>query len=170
MRSSVDMHLIAEIAKAINGEYSAIICYEQLSKLAPNETARNQILEVRNDEINHYQTFSQIYVSLTGRQHTPQMTEQCESIYEAGLQASFKDEQKTTDFYLDISEKTNDPFIKEKFRRASADEQNHAVWFLYFLTADKSNNEHKDKEGSITQLRDASKNHLAAFERGLART
>lgn len=132
---SMDMQLISDIAKAINGEYSAIICYEQLAKLAPNEEARNQILEIRQDEIRHYQSFSQIYVSLTGKQHTPQITEQCENTYTAGLRASFKDEQKTTDFYLDIADKTNDPYIKEVFRRASSDEQNHAVWFLFFLTA-----------------------------------
>ncbi|WP_372813809.1 ferritin-like domain-containing protein [Paenibacillus sp.] len=136
-RSSADMNLIADIAKAINGEYSAIFCYEQLAKLAPNQEARNQILEIRNDEIKHYQAFSQIFVSLTGRQPTPQIIEQCETEYTAGLRASFKDEQMTTDFYLDIAEKTNDPYIKETFRRASADEQNHAVWFLYYLTANQ---------------------------------
>lgn len=136
IRSSADMSLISDIAKAINGEYSAIICYEQLAKLAPNEEARNQILEIRNDEIKHYQVFTHIYFFLTRRQPTPQIIEQCETEYAAGLRASFKDEQKTTDFYLDIAEKSSDPFIKETFRRASADEQNHAVWFLYYLTGD----------------------------------
>ncbi|MEX2104134.1 MAG: ferritin family protein, partial [Bacilli bacterium] len=96
----------------------------------------------RNDEIKHYQAFTQIYVSLTGWQPSPQIIEQCETEYAAGLRASFKDEQNTTDFYLDIAEKSNDPYIKETFRRASADEQNHAVWFLYYLTADKSINDH----------------------------
>ncbi|PZE21874.1 ferritin-like domain-containing protein [Paenibacillus xerothermodurans] len=133
--TSANMHLIADIAKAINGEYSAIFCYAQLAKSAPNEEARNQILEIRDDEINHYKSFSQIYASLTGRQPTPQIIEQCEAHYEAGLRAAFKDEQMTTDFYLDIADRTNQPYIRETFRRASADEQNHAVWFLYYLTA-----------------------------------
>lgn len=132
---SGDMQLFADIAKAINGEYSAIICYEQLAKLAQTEEARKQILEIRQDEIRHYQTFSHIYVTLTGKQHTPQVIEQCKAKYTEGLRASFKDEQETTDFYLDIAENTTDPYIKDKFRRASSDEQNHAVWFLYFLTA-----------------------------------
>jgi rubrerythrin len=105
-RSTAEISLIADIAKAINGEYSAIFCYEQLAKLAPNQEAGNQILEIRDDEIKHYQAFSQIYVSLTGRQPTPQIIEQCETEYAAGLRASFKDEQKTTDFYLDIAEKS----------------------------------------------------------------
>lgn len=136
---SGDMQLIADIAKAINGEYSAIICYEQLAMLAPTEEDRKQILEIRQDEIRHYQTFSHIYVTLTGKQHTPQMIEKCKANYIEGLRASFKDEQETTDFYLDIAENTTDPYIKDKFRRASSDEQNHAVWFLYFLTASNNN-------------------------------
>ncbi|RXT03912.1 ferritin-like domain-containing protein [Ammoniphilus sp. CFH 90114] len=132
-RSSIG--LADDIAKAINGEYSAIICYELLAKLAPNNEARNRILEIRNDEIKHYKAFSQIYVTLTGRQHTPQIIEECKSEYKEGLRASFKDEQMTTDFYLDIAGKSNEPYIKETFKRAASDEQNHAVWFLYYLTA-----------------------------------
>lgn len=132
-----EMELLADIQKAINGEYSAINCYQQLAELAPTEEARKQILEIRQDEIRHYQIFSHIYFMLTGKQHTPQMTEQCKSVYTEGLRASFKDEQETTDFYLDIAQKTTDPYIKEQFHRASSDEQNHAVWFLYFLTASK---------------------------------
>ncbi|PZD95127.1 rubrerythrin family protein [Paenibacillus sambharensis] len=131
---SSDRQLVDDIAKAINGEHSAITCYEQLANLAPNEDVRKQIQEIRQDEIRHYQTFSQIYVNLTGSQHMPQMSEQCEGSYTDRLWASFKDEQETTDFYLDIAEKASDPAIQEKFRRASADEQNHAVWFLSFLT------------------------------------
>lgn len=125
--------LIPDVAKAINGQYSAIACYEQLAKMAPNTEERNQILEIRNDEIKHFQIFSQIFTSLSGRQPTPQIVEQCPSDYRTGLNSAFIDEQKTVDFYLEIADKTNDPYIKEQFKRASADEQNHAVWFLYFL-------------------------------------
>ncbi|WP_161783568.1 ferritin family protein [Paenibacillus tyrfis] len=35
-----DVTLITEIEKAINGECSAITCYEQLAKHAPSEEAR----------------------------------------------------------------------------------------------------------------------------------
>ncbi|MBK5441663.1 hypothetical protein JFU13_01025 [Peribacillus sp. TH24] len=36
-------------------------------------------------------------------------------------------------FYLGIADEVTNPSIKEAFRRAAADEQNHAVWFLYYL-------------------------------------
>lgn len=138
-RAFADAALITDIAKAMNGQYSAIACYKQLADMAPNEEEKNQILEIQKDEIRHFHVFSQIYTSLTGRQPTPQIVEQCPTEYYAGLIFAFKDEQQTVDFYLDISEKTNDPFIKEQFRRASADEQNHAVWFLFFLTQGRLN-------------------------------
>jgi rubrerythrin len=130
-----DISLINDIAKAINGQYSAVACYERLAQLAPNEDVRKQILEIRQDEIKHFQMFSQIFTAMTGKKPMPQIVESCPSVYRAGLHFAFKDEQETVDFYLDIAEKANNPQIKEHFRRASADEQNHAVWFLYFLTS-----------------------------------
>lgn len=126
--------LIQDIFKAINGQYSAIACYSKLAELAPTEEERKRILEIRKDEINHHQVFTQIFVGLNGMQPTPQITETCPANYKAGIQFAFKDEQNTVDFYLDIAEKAQDPYIKERFKRAAADEQNHAVWFLYFYT------------------------------------
>nr|WP_232284437.1 hypothetical protein [Bacillus timonensis] len=32
-----------------------------------------------------------------------------------------------------MAEKTQDSTIKDRFKRAASDEQNHAVWFLYFI-------------------------------------
>ncbi|AIE58854.1 MULTISPECIES: ferritin-like domain-containing protein [Bacillaceae] len=126
--------LVKDIEKAINGEYSAIQCYEKLANLAPSSKERNQILEIRQDEIRHFQQFTQIYVSLTGRQPKYKLIEECPNTYKEGLEFAFLDEQETVDFYLDISEQTSDPYIKGVFHRASADEQNHAVWFLYYLS------------------------------------
>ena len=133
-RSFAQDQLIANIARAVNGQYTAIACYERLANMAPNQEEKEQIMEIRNDEIRHFRTFSQIYASLTGRQPSYQIVEQCPSEYREGLLFAFKDEQKTADFYQDIAEQAPHPYIKEQFRRASADEQNHAVWFLYFLT------------------------------------
>lgn len=125
--------LIEELMRAINGEYSAVQCYEKIAQMAPSEEVRNQILEIRQDEVQHLQEFSRIYLNLTGKQPQMQITEECPPTYREGLEFAFIDEQKTVDFYLEIAKETNDPFIKETFKNASADEQNHAVWFLYYL-------------------------------------
>lgn len=126
--------LVQETAKALNGEYSAILCYEQLAKLAHHEEERRRIMEIRSDEIRHYRVFSAIYTSLTGRVYTPHISEPCPADYSEGVTAALKDEQETVDFYLKIADETPEVHIREQFRRAAADEQNHAVWFLYFLT------------------------------------
>lgn len=132
-RQTSNTKIINNMLKAINGEYSAIYCYEHLANQAPNIEVKNRILEIRNDEIRHYNEFVQIYTSLTGNHPSPQITEQCPSSFREGIHAAFKDEQETVDSYLDIADRAQDMHIKEIFRRAAVDEQNHAVWFLYFM-------------------------------------
>ncbi|MDH7479215.1 MAG: ferritin-like domain-containing protein [Syntrophomonadaceae bacterium] len=132
--SDPDYDLVPEIEKAINGQYGAIIAYARLAEAAPSEEEKKVILEIRGDEIRHYKVFSGIYYGLTKRRPAPQVTERFPLTYREGLEAAFKDEQETVDFYLDIADKARSPYIKQVFRRAAADEQNHAVWFLYFYT------------------------------------
>lgn len=129
-----DSALLSDLAKAIDGEYSAIACYGRLASIAPGTREKDRILEIREDEIRHYRLFSQIYYRLSGRQHSPQLSEECPSEYRAGLNFAFHDEQETVDFYYRIAERASDPAIKESFRGAAADEQNHAVWFLHLMT------------------------------------
>ncbi|MEY2193971.1 ferritin family protein [Neobacillus sp. BF23-41] len=129
--------LIRELEKAINGEYNAINCYEKLANLASNEKEKSRILEIRQDESKHYQQFEQIYTRLTGRKPQPKISEECPRVYLNGLEFALQDEQTTVDFYMEVADGTSDPTIKEAFRRAAADEQNHAVWFLYYFTKNK---------------------------------
>jgi rubrerythrin len=121
-----------DLIKSINGEYSAICCYERLAKHAPSSEERKRILEIRNDEIRHYEAFANIYLTLTGRKPEPEITETCPGEYRKGLAEAFKDEQETVDFYNEVADETLEPWIKDQFRRFAADEQNHAVWFSYF--------------------------------------
>lgn len=126
-------HLVRDVEKAINGQYSAIHCYSQLANMAPTDREKKQILEIQKDEQRHFQQFVQIYTSLTGRQPQPKITGECPNTYVRGLEFALQDEQNTVDFYLEVSDTATNPHIKEVFKRAAADEQNHAVWFLYFL-------------------------------------
>lgn len=63
----------------------------------------------------------------------PKQTEECPDNFTRGLDAAFKDEQETVDFYLRAAEETSNLKAKGVFTRAARDEQNHAVWFLYYL-------------------------------------
>ncbi|WP_442853740.1 ferritin family protein [Bacillus sp. FJAT-27245] len=127
--------LAADVLRAINGEYSAIQCYERIARVAPNERVRRQINEIRADEQRHYNEFVRIYTRMTGRQPNVHVTESCPATYREGLDFAFHDEQETVDFYHRIAKETTSPDIREAFRNAAADEQNHAVWFLYFMGA-----------------------------------
>ena len=130
--------LIANIEKAINGEYTAIQCYEKLAQMAPSKGIKQQILEIRKDEKRHFRQFVQIYAQLTGRQPQPKILERCPNKYMKGVEFALKDEQETVDLYLDIADEAPSQYIKETFRRAAADEQNHAVWFLYYFMKGRS--------------------------------
>ncbi|MGP4069142.1 ferritin family protein [Halobacillus sp. B29] len=136
--------LIQAIEKAINGEYSAISCYKKLAQLAPDKMTKKRIEEIRRDEQRHYTEFRRLYTQLTGGgQPTPQITEECPDSFEKGIAFAFDDEQETVDFYLDIADQAQDPSVKEIFRRAAADEQNHAVWFLSFQMKSGGNSENE---------------------------
>ncbi|NHM32858.1 ferritin-like domain-containing protein [Neobacillus terrae] len=132
-RAPVDTQLVKDIQKAINGEYSAIACYERLAQMAGSQSERRQIKEIQKDERRHFEEFVRIYTNLTGRQPRTEIQEGCPNAYRPGLEFAFRDEQETVDFYHEIAERAQDQFIKRTFRRAAADEQNHAVWFLYFM-------------------------------------
>lgn len=133
MQPQVNEYLIHELTKAINGEYYAIGFYEHLANIAPDEATRKRILEIREDEIQHYQHFSYVYMSLTGKQLYPQVTEPFPQHFKSGVNAAFIDEQETVSFYYKVARHTDDPYIMTLFERAAMDEQKHAVWFLYFM-------------------------------------
>ncbi|MEC1261619.1 ferritin-like domain-containing protein [Bacillus swezeyi] len=126
--------LIKDIERAVNGEHSAVVCYQKLAQMAQDSAVKKQILEIRQDEIRHFNTFLRFYMSLSGKKPDIKITEPCPDQYRAGLEFALKDEQETVDFYLDIADDAKNQSIKKAFKRAAADEQNHAVWFLYFLT------------------------------------
>lgn len=141
---ALDTQLLNDIQKAINAEYSAVACYEKLAEMAPTQDERDKIIEIQIDEKRHLDAFSRIFTNLTGGQPSYQIIEQCPNNYRAGIEYAFKDEQEAVDFYLDISDKAEDFTIKDRFRRAASDEQNHAVWFLWFIFS-------KNTKGTDTQ-------------------
>ncbi len=145
-RVQQNQQLINDIQRAISGEYTAITCYEKLAKQAPTEDERNRILEIQKDEKTHLEKFTKIYLNLTGKSPQPVLLEKCPGSYGKGLEAAFRDEQMTVDFYLEISDQAQDPYIKEAFRRVAADEQNHAVWFLFYISKN-SRKSHWQRQG-----------------------
>lgn len=131
-QASTYSSLLADLTKTINSEFTAIHCYEQLASIAPSEEVKNRILEIRKDEIRHFQMFSNIYLSLTGMSPTPELTEQCPTEFINGVIRSFHDKQEAVDFYHEVARKHS--IVRNEYNQAAADEQSHAVWFLFFNT------------------------------------
>ncbi|PDY25024.1 hypothetical protein CN507_21620 [Bacillus cereus] len=92
------------------------------------------VLLPANSGIKHFHQFVQIYTLLTSKNPQPQITEECPTLYLNGLEFAIQDAQRSVDFYLEIADEATDQQIKEVFRRVAADEQNHAVWFLYYFS------------------------------------
>ncbi|WP_455660880.1 ferritin-like domain-containing protein [Pradoshia sp.] len=135
-QNAVD-HLIKQMKGAIDGEYSAVKCYEKLAKMAPTDQEKERILEIRNDEIRHFTELVKLYSGIFGRDPKPELIEECPDNYERGLEAALIDEQNTVDKYLKIADHASNTAVKQFFTRAAKDEQQHAVWFLYFWTKNK---------------------------------
>jgi rubrerythrin len=101
--------------------------------MASDANTRKKILEIRNDEIKYYNQFVSIYISLTGRQPQPNISEECPSKFLEGRKIALKDEQETVDFYLNNSDEAQNQLIKNTFSRAASDEQNHESGFYTFI-------------------------------------
>ncbi|PYZ98944.1 rubrerythrin family protein [Alteribacter lacisalsi] len=129
----INREMIRNIARSIDDEYTAVICYEVLMQMAPDEYAANRIMRIREDKMRHYRMFSEIYTMITNRQHQPQMMRECPQDFREGSRAAFIDEQENVEVYLRIAEEADIPFVRRSYRRASSDDQNSAVWFLYFM-------------------------------------
>jgi len=132
-RAQSDAQLVIEIQKAVNGAYNAVACYAKLANLAPTKEEKTRILGILADAKNHLKIFTQLYINLSGEQPAFQLTDDCPDTYDAGIDFAFLNKQKTVDFYLSLADQIRDTSAREKVRRAAADEQHHAVWFLYFL-------------------------------------
>lgn len=134
---SADGQMIERLGTSITSEYNAIHCYEVLMNEARTETEKRQIAEIRNDEVRHYHTFSALYHQLTGRTYSAHQTEMCPNTYPEGLRHAIESEQNAVDFYLESGDEAHNPHVRSVYYRIAKDEQQHAVWFLYFYTLNK---------------------------------
>ncbi|MCA1053938.1 ferritin-like domain-containing protein [Rossellomorea aquimaris] len=124
----IDPTLRRDIQKAINDQFKAISWYTQLAELAPDQNAKQAILGIRQDEIRHFNAFSQSYLNLTNRYPRLNLVNQKDLPvnYRQGVRESIKDERETVPFYLSIANRLTDPRAKRRFTRAAYDEQRHA--------------------------------------------
>ncbi|WP_051314643.1 ferritin-like domain-containing protein [Alteribacter aurantiacus] len=133
LSEGINPEQINNIARTMNIVYTSIFCLEVLAQLAPNQEERNRLLAIRVEEFRHYRMFAELYFTLTGREHSPQMMAVCPSEYKSGLREAFFNKQNNVAFYLKVAEQADVPAVRNTFRRAAWDEQNHAVWLLFLM-------------------------------------
>lgn len=64
---------------------------------------------------------------------SPQINETLPQNFKSGILTAFKDEQEAVEFYHRVAREYNIPYISNQFSSNASDEQNHAVWFLFFI-------------------------------------
>lgn len=125
--------LIKNIHKAIVDEATAANFYARLLKEAPDELNKEFVQHAYEDELDHLQAFTQLYVHLTGSQPEYQMKQTQYSNYKEGILMALKGELEATEFYRDVQLSTTDPLIRDTFYLAMVDEIEHGTQFGVLL-------------------------------------
>jgi rubrerythrin len=124
--SPSDMMLANDISKAIVGEVQAYYFYDALAKLAPNDEDQQTIKGIQEDEAKHFNWFS-TYLRAMERGIPGIPAGEPPTDFKSGVKTAIHDELTANEFYLDISYRATDPYIKMIFLYASQDEQRHAA-------------------------------------------
>ncbi|MCL1631672.1 ferritin-like domain-containing protein [Sporolactobacillus sp. CPB3-1] len=133
--SAVSENFAAEVLKAVQGEATAIDFYGRLAEAAPSEDMKSAILGIRQDEQDHFQLFSWLYIRLTGTQPAFQVTPVRFQSFSEGLRIAYHDELKDYETYRNLYLMTQDPTIRNILLRAFTDEIKHAIRFGLMTTS-----------------------------------
>lgn len=128
---------ISQLAGAINDEASAVMFYDKLEKMAPNQY-RDFVTHAKNDEIEHVRLFSKLYQRLTGYQASVQAQTTQFSSYDEGLEIAFRRELEATELYRNMYLSTRVPKIRDILFRTMTDEMEHAQRFNFLYTVSQN--------------------------------
>lgn len=121
--------IIEYIYDAIVGEATAAEFYGRLLKDAPDDLHREFINHAREDELEHLEKFTKLYLYFTGHMPYYFITPVEYSNYKEGILIALKDELEAAEFYRDVQMSTTDQLIKDTFYYAMVDELEHATQF-----------------------------------------
>lgn len=136
MSGSQEDIVIKALVEAVYTEKEAITLLNQLTVLAPSHKEHNQLTIMKQEESRHLHQFTNAYYELTSHYPVVNDKDNCSILYRQGIQQLIEAKQNNVSFYLDGGDWLNeqDPILAQVFRRAAADEQQHAIWLVYFLT------------------------------------
>jgi rubrerythrin len=125
---------VVTLQKAINDEATAIAFYDWLLSVAPDTLAKSFIEHARNDEKEHLEMFTNLYLKQTGRNPQPQVGAIPTRNYREALEAALKAELGAQEFYRKIYLASTNPNEKNSFYIAMLDEIEHAIRFSTLLS------------------------------------
>lgn len=124
------------IREAVKGEAEDRAFYEYLIENAPDEESREIIREIRDDEINHFFLFGQVYYVLTGQTLTSQEEVEFDEpdSYCAGIESAIIGEQNAVKRYRRILYALNDRVLINVLTDIITDEIRHGILYNYLYS------------------------------------
>jgi mannose-6-phosphate isomerase-like protein (cupin superfamily) len=119
------------ILNGLKREASTIDLYRRLSKQAPNEIDKNDILHALEDKNVHLNQLTNLYITLTGRQPAYKIDKVNFESYREGLQLAQEAGEEGYDQYRKSSLLTQHPLIQHVFLHASTAEKEKATRFAF---------------------------------------
>lgn len=115
------------ILKAIEDEANAADFYRHLLKEAPNKLHCEFIKRAYEDEVEHLQIFTKLFLYYTDCEPKYCVTPACYPCYRDGLLKALVGELDAVEFYRNVQFSTMDQVIIDTFRMVMIDEQGHAT-------------------------------------------
>lgn len=124
-----DQQVFEAILAGIKREASAIDLYSRLANVAPNQKHKNNILHALEDKKVHLTQFTNLYMTLTGRQPMYQIDNILFFGYREGLQKAYEAEVEGYEEYRQSCLVTQHPLVRNVFLWALTGEQENATRF-----------------------------------------
>ncbi|MDF2652608.1 MAG: cupin [Paenibacillus sp.] len=117
------------VLAGIKREASAIDLYSRLANAAPNHNHRNNILYALENKKVHFNQFTNLYITLTGRQPMYQMDKVSVHSYREGLKKAHEAGIDSYEEYRKNGLLTQYPLVQNVFLHASSREKENAARF-----------------------------------------
>lgn len=125
--------LIVDLITALTKELKCIQMTDYLLSLLPEEEIKQQLLEMKADDMRHLETISTCYTYLTGLIFKEELNKAFSSTLQEGFIVLLKEKQATIHFYQEVARKSKNPSINSVFGSTAVEEQHHTTWLLIFI-------------------------------------
>jgi mannose-6-phosphate isomerase-like protein (cupin superfamily)/rubrerythrin len=157
---SNDHHQVLEALLAgMKGEAAAIDLYSQLADFAPNQRHKYEILQALADEKFHMKQFTDLYITLSGRQPEYEIDQVTFNTYGEGLQRAYEAEVEGYEEYRNSYLVTQHSPFKDIFLRACNNSAAHANLFASLASYEDGRMKLKDygTEPFVVNIEDVTK-------------